>query len=234
VAQSSYPLVVVQARTDSQRLPGKVLTDLGGRPLLARLLDRLGHSRTTKGIVVATTSDPDDDAVAELSIARGAEVVRGHPTDVLARFVSVLSETGADVIVRISADSPFLDATALDLVVADFQRGGAELVENHRAPGWPIGTAVEVFTPECLRRIDAEAKDPSVREHVTLHAYEHADRFGIRHVPAPAGLRAPALRLCVDTAEDLEQARRIYAAFEPQDDFELVDVVARFGRAAAA
>jgi spore coat polysaccharide biosynthesis protein SpsF len=235
VAPSLHPpLVVVQARSGSRRLPGKVLADLGGRPLLASLLERLGQSRRTAGIVVATTTDLDDDAVADLSEAQGAQVVRGHPTDVLTRFISVLDKTGTGALVRISADSPFLDATALDTVVADFERGGAELVENHRTAGWPIGTAVEVVTAECLRRIDSEAKDPAVREHVTLYAYEHDDGFEIRHVPAPPELQAPDLRLCVDTAEDLEQARRIYAAFEPRHDFELVDVVARFGRAAVA
>jgi spore coat polysaccharide biosynthesis protein SpsF len=226
--------VVVQARTGSRRLPGKVLSDLAGRPLLAQLLERLGQSQTTGGIVVATSTDPADDAVAEVSKAQGTQVVRGHPTDVLARFVAVLDETGAHAIVRISADSPFLDATAVDTVVADFERGGAELVENHFTPGWPIGTAVEVVTADCLRRIDAEAKELAVREHVTLHAYEQADRYRIRHVPPPHELQAPELRLCVDTAEDLEKARLIYAAFDPRRDFELVEVVARFGQAAVA
>ena len=224
----------MQARTGSQRLPGKVLADLGGRPLLAALLERLGRSPNAGQIVVATTTDPADDAVAALSEAHGARVVRGHPTDVLARFVSVLDATGADLVVRISADSPFLDAAALDPVVEDFARGGADLVENHRTPGWPVGTAVEAMTADCLRRLDAEAQDPAVREHVTLHAYEHPDRFRIRHVPAPPSLRAPELRLCVDTAEDLEQARRIYSAFAPRHDFGLVDLVERFGRTAAA
>jgi spore coat polysaccharide biosynthesis protein SpsF len=218
----------------SQRLPGKVLTDLGGRPLLARLLERLMPSRRTAGVLVATTTDPDDDAVADLSATQGAQVLRGHPSDVLARFISVLDETGADAIARISADSPFLDAPTLDTVVADFEQGGAELVQNHRTPGWPVGTAVEIVTAECLRRIDAEADHPAVREHVTLYAYEHADSFRIRHVPAPPELQAPGLRLCVDTVEDLEQARHIYAAFEPREDFALVDVVARFRPAAVA
>lgn len=226
--------MVVQARTDSERLPGKVLVDLCGRPLLDRLLERLERSSSTSGVVVATTTDASDDPVAVLADARGARVVRGHRTDVLTRFVSVLDETGADAIVRISADSPFLDAAAVDTVVADFGHGGAELVENHRTPGWPVGTAVEVVTAACLRRIDAAEADPKVREHVTLHAYEHRDGFSIRHVPPPAGLEAPGLRLCVDTAEDLERARQICASFGSERDFALADVVLRFGRTAVA
>jgi spore coat polysaccharide biosynthesis protein SpsF len=227
------PLVVIQARTGSERLPGKVLADLCGRPLLDRLVERLSMSKTTVGIVVATTTEAADDPVQALAEARGAQVVRGHPTDVLARFVSVLDTTRAASIVRISADSPFIDAATVDAVVSDFDRGGADLVQNHRAPGWPIGTAVEVFGAECLRRIDAEADDPGIREHVTLHAYDHPERFATRYVPAPPELAAPDLRLCVDTAEDLERARRIYAAFGGQD-VALAEVVERFREVAVA
>jgi spore coat polysaccharide biosynthesis protein SpsF (cytidylyltransferase family) len=233
-SNAARPLVVVQARIGSERLPGKVLADLGGRPVLAWLLDRVGQSRTTAGIVVATADGSADDPVAALAEAWGAQVVRGHSTDVLARFISVLDATAAASIVRISADSPFLDAATVDTIVADFERGGADLVQNHRRPGWPVGTAVEVITAECLRLIDAATDDPRLREHVTLHAYEHPDDFEIRHVRAPPELEAPELRLCVDTAEDLEHARRISASFEPNREFALADVVARFGRPVAA
>jgi spore coat polysaccharide biosynthesis protein SpsF len=157
--------------------------------------------------------------------------VRGHPTDVLTRFVDVLDRTGATAIVRISADSPFIDAETVDTLVDDFGAGGAELVQNHRSPGWPIGTAVEVMTADCLRRLAAQTQDERVREHVTLYAYERPDLFRIRHVPPPPDLAAPILRLCVDTAEDLESARRIWAAFEARSHFTLADVVERFARA---
>lgn len=223
----------MQARTGSRRLPGKVLADLGGRPLLARLLDRLARSTATAGVVVATTADRADDPVAELARSCGAGVVRGHPTDVLARFASVLDQTGAETIVRVSADSPFLDGPTVDAVVADFDRGGAELIENHRVAGWPVGTAVEVLSSACLRRLDAEATDPALREHVTLHAYTHPEGYSIRHLPAPSDLYAPHLRLCVDTQDDLERARRIDAAFDAQP-VPLSAVVARFGRTAVA
>ena len=232
--EADKPLVVVQARTGSRRLPAKVLADLCGRPVLSWLLERLAASRTTGGTVVATTTISGDDAIAQLCAAHGVRVVRGHPTDVLARFNEVLDQTGAVAVVRVSADSPFIDAEAVDLVVRDFKRGGAELVQNHRTPGWPVGTAVEVLTSECLRRLDQAASDPRVREHVTLYAYENPDEFRIRHVPAPPALRAPQLRLHVDTVDDLEWVRTICSAFGPRRDFGLIDIVARFAGAGAA
>ena len=107
-------MIVIQARTGSTRLPGKVLADVGGVPLLHLLVERLRTTRLGGPILVATTDLPADDAVAELALARGARVYRGHATDVLARFQDAARAEAADVIVRISADSPFLDGDTVD------------------------------------------------------------------------------------------------------------------------
>jgi len=221
---------VVQARTGSARLPGKVLADLCGRPLLAWLLERVRPSRLAAGVAVATTIDTADDAVAQLARDLGIAVIRGDRLDVLGRFAQAARELDAPVLVRLSGDSPLIDATTVDFVLDDFARGGAEVVENHRASGWPVGTAVEVLTRECLDAMAAEATAPGHREHVTTYAYETEGRFTVRHVAPPPEACAPTLRLCVDTQEDLDRLREVCAEFAPRRDFGLAEIV----RASAA
>lgn len=225
-AERERPTIVIQARTGSARLPGKVLADLCGRPVLAWLLDRLAPSERAGGLVVATTTLSEDDPVAELSERRGVGVFRGHPTDVLARYVAAARWLDADAIVRISADCPLIDHVVADTVIAAFERSEADLVQNHREPGWPFGSATEVITAGCLARLDGEARDEAQREHVTMHAYGNPDRFAIDHVPPPPELRGPELRLCVDTAEDLERLRELCAAFEGPGETPLSEIVA--------
>lgn len=231
-ATPDRPIVVVQARIGSRRLPGKVLADVCGRPLLARLLERLATTRLAAGLVVATSARGVDDPVAGLCAGLGVDVVRGPEDDVLARFVQAADATGAPALARLSADSPLLDGAVVDRVVADFLRGGAELVENHTRAGWPVGTAVEVLTATALRRLDREATEPQHREHVTLFAYDHPGRFSVRYVEPPPELRRPSLRLCVDTAADLERVREIFSRFAPRASFGLDEVLAAEGPAA--
>lgn len=217
----------------SERLPGKVLADLCGTPVLAWLLDRLGRSERA-GLMVATTTEPGDDAVAELCEERDVDVFRGHPTDVLARFSAAVEWAGAETIARVSADSPFVDHRVADTVIDAFESGEVDIAQNHRPAGWPLGTAVEVFSRPCLTRLDREARDPRHREHVTLYAYENPDDFRIRHVPPPAAVKAPELRICLDTAEDLERLRGICAALGGGREFSLDEVVALENRAEPA
>jgi spore coat polysaccharide biosynthesis protein SpsF len=218
--------VLVQARLGSERLPGKVVADLEGRPLLAWLLDRLRTSRTASEIVVLTTTDAADDKVAELAETCGSGVVRGHPTDVLRRYCDAVTARGDSAFVRVSGDSPLLDGATVDTVVTDFLKGGAELVANHRGGDWPYGTAVEALSADCLTRLGQLSHDARHREHVTVYAYEHEDEFAIRDVPAPPAITAPGLRLAVDTAEDLARVRAICAHFAPRRDMSLAEIVA--------
>jgi spore coat polysaccharide biosynthesis protein SpsF len=215
-------LIVVQARSGSRRLPGKVLADLEGAPLLARLLRRLHGSTCFAGTLVATTTRVEDDAVAALAEREGAHVFRGAEEDVLGRFCEAAASHDAHLLARVSADSPFLDAATVDLV--GVAAGAADLVQNHRGRGWPHGTAVEVFDRDTLERIAGAATDARFREHVTLYAYEHPDEFTTYWVPPPTGCQAPDADLVVDTPEDLERARRIQA--EVAADAPLADVVA--------
>lgn len=203
---ASAPLIIVQARTGSRRLPAKVLADLGGTPVLEWLVRRVSRSRSTDGLVVATTTDAQDDRVADLGRRARFDVFRGHPTDVLQRFVGLVAERSPAAVVRLSADSPFIDAEVVDTVVESWARQGCGLAENHSGSGWPFGVAVEVFSCDVLAWLDAAARTDEQREHVTLAAYASSDVARV-HVPAPAPLRGAGLRLCIDTHADLDDAR---------------------------
>jgi len=223
--RSSVP-ILVQARTGSARLPGKVLADICGRPLLTWLLDRLQSSHLASEVVVLTTTEPADDAVVVTAARSGVKALRGHPTDVLGRYAAAVLAREDAALVRVSGDSPLLDAQTVDIVLEQFLRSEAELVANHREPGWPVGTAVEALTAGCLTRLDCRATQAHHREHVTLYAYEHAEDFSIALVPPPPEMVGPDLRLCVDTAYDLETVRTVCARFSPRRDFSVAEILA--------
>lgn len=224
------PLLIVQARVGSTRLPGKVLADLCGRPLLAWLLERIRDSELITGVLVATTNQPEDDAVVGISTGLGIDVYRGSRDDVLGRFAGAADAAGALDVARVSADSPLLDAATVDTVVDAYLAGSSDIVQNHRPSDWPIGTAVEVFSRSVLGELDAAAHAPTDREHVTTYAYAHPELFEITHVRAPAFLHAPSIRLCVDTPEDMERMRAICERFGGRVDLELRDVLALLGQ----
>src|SRR3954470_8407931 len=147
---SASTLCVVQARTGSTRLPGKVLADLGGRPMLRFLLDRLAPLGVDD-IVVATSTEERDDAVADLALAAGRPVVRGSEQDVLDRFVAALDTFPARHVVRITADCPLSDPKLIDAVVARHRETRADYTTNTLPRTFPKGLDVEVVSADALR-----------------------------------------------------------------------------------
>jgi spore coat polysaccharide biosynthesis protein SpsF len=206
---------VVQARTGSTRLPGKVLQDLAGRPLLRFMLDRLADLRVDQ-LVVATSTLARDDAVAEIAEAAGHAVVRGSETDVLDRFVTALDAHPADHVIRLTADCPLADPALIESVIARHLDRGAEYTSNVFPRTFPRGLDCEVMTAVALRTAHAEASEPAEREHVTPFFYRHPERFTLANMrnDLPLGREG----WTVDTADDLEFVRRIVARMG-DDDF---------------
>ena len=203
--------VLLQARTGSTRLPGKVLAELGGTTMLGFMLDRLVPLPWP--VVVATSDLTQDDAVAKIGTDHGVAVVRGPEQDVLARYRIALDETGADVIVRLTADCPLLDPALVEEVVAARADTGADYASNTVVRCFPDGLDVEAITADALRTADAEATDPGDREHVTPFIWRRPDRFAVTQV-----VKEPARgleRWTVDTADDLARVREIVALCPP-------------------
>jgi spore coat polysaccharide biosynthesis protein SpsF len=204
-------LAVVQARAGSTRLPGKVLMSVAGRPMLAFMLERLAGTHVDR-LVVATSTDRRDDAVAEVAAAAGVAVVRGSESDVLARFAMALDTHPADVVVRLTADCPLIDPALVDEVVAARAAAGADYASNTIVRTYPDGLDVEVLTAGALSTAAAEATDPAEREHVTPFVYRRPERFRLVSVVGPEALGHE--RWTVDTADDLERVRAIVAQLD--------------------
>lgn len=206
-------VAVIQARLGSTRLPGKVLLDLGGRPMLERVVERTRRASIVDEVVVATTAAPLDDPLAELAAARGWACVRGSEADVLDRFVVAARASDADEVVRITSDCPLIDAAVIDEVVRGRRRADADYASNFLARRtYPRGLDVECMTRGALERAAAEADQPHEREHVTPYLYADPARFRLHGHEAPED--HSALRWTVDTHEDLQLLRELYAAFD--------------------
>jgi spore coat polysaccharide biosynthesis protein SpsF len=193
----------------STRLPGKVLADLGGEPLLTFLLERL-RPLPTVATVVATSDLDRDDAVAEVAERAGATVVRGPEQDVLARYALALDRfPGAAHVLRITADCPLTDPEIVDAVVATHLDRQADYTSNVLPRTFPKGLDVEVATSAALRGAAAEATAEVEREHVMPYLYRHPERFRLANVRSGEDLGDE--RWTIDTPEDLEVVRRIVA-----------------------
>ncbi len=204
-------VAIVQARMGSSRLPGKVLQDLAGDSMLARVVARLRASTTVDDVVVATTSAESDDAVVREAERIGAGVFRGSETDVLARYAGAAIAARADVVVRVTSDCPLLDPMVVDRVVTTLGTG-ADYASNTHARSYPRGLDVEALHADVLARIHRMGRSPSAREHVTAYVMERSALFAVRQVHAERD--DSDLRWTVDTEEDLALVRALYARCE--------------------
>lgn len=228
-------VAIIQARRSSTRLPDKVLLEIAGKPMLAHVVDRARRARLLDDVVVATTTDPADDAIALLCQERGYPCYRGSLHDVLDRYYQAACLFDAQVIVRLTGDCPMIDPDLIDQVAGAFQESDAlsyDFVANRLPPPWrrtyPIGLDVEACTRQALERAWREGKELRHREHVMPYLYEEEGRFRIRildHDPDYGDLR-----WTVDTPADLELARQVFARLGEGDDFSWLDVLALFQR----
>jgi spore coat polysaccharide biosynthesis protein SpsF len=204
---------IVQARLGSSRLPGKVLADLAGDTMLARVVQRLRAATRVDEVVVATTTNASDDPVCDEADRLGVRWYRGSEQDVLSRYVGAASECRADVIVRITSDCPLIDPGVVDRVVAALTRS-RDYASNTHVRTYPRGLDVEAFHAGTLERIARLATSEAAHEHVTAFVMERPALFSIRHVVAPVGVDDSDLRWTVDTHEDIALVRALYDRFD--------------------
>lgn len=221
-------IAIIQGRMGSNRLPGKILLDIGGQPMLARVVNRVRRARTIEQVVVATTLDLSDDPVAVFCRQNGYPCYRGDLFDVLDRYYQAASNYSADIVVRITADCPVIDPFEIDRIVGAFLESGGDFAAN-RLPlpfsrSIPIGLDVEVVSFPALERAWKEATEKYEREHVMPYFYDQEGRFNILVLEHEPNLGQ--LRWTVDTPQDLEVLRSIYASFNNKDDFSLDELLA--------
>ncbi len=220
-------VAIIQARMASKRLPGKVLAEILGEPMLAWVVDRVQLAENVGEVIVATTTDPGDDAIVELCQRRGYSFQRGDASDVLDRYRSTAKAYGAEIVVRITADCPLIDPALIDRTVQALLEAQprADFAAN-RLPWnrtYPIGLDVEVCTVDALERAWLEASEPHQREHVMPYIYEQPERFRILHVTADDDYGH--LRWTVDTERDLKFVREIARRIPDRVNFGWKDVL---------
>ncbi|MEI7592997.1 MAG: glycosyltransferase family protein [Actinomycetes bacterium] len=211
-------VAIVQARTGSTRLPRKVLTDICGISMLERIVIRLRRSLAVDEVVVATTTLTQDDEIAEACKQLGVEVIRGSSDDVLGRYALAAGQSHADIVVRITADCPFIDPELVSEVVQTMIDGAGSIdyVSNSIDPrSYPRGLDVEAFSIAALRETDRDDTNARTREHVTPFMRE-SGRFRVASVRTSEDLSA--IRWTVDTAEDLEAIRLLAQACDGRTD----------------
>jgi spore coat polysaccharide biosynthesis protein SpsF len=222
--------LIVFARHDSRRLPGKVLSDIGGRPMLGRVIDRLRLVPGAGPIVVATSDRSLDDPVAAYAEGEGVGVFRGAAEDVAARALACAEAGGFASFARISGDSPFIDPGLVARVLALRETKDLDLATNVFPRSFPAGTSVEALTSAALRRVLAATREAEDREHVTRYFYRHPEQFQIENLAAGDD-RYSGIRLTVDTAADLAKAAWIVAHIEGPAERAGLDQVVALARA---
>lgn len=205
---------VVLGRLSSTRLPGKVLTEVGGRPLLGWVLARLEQVEGLDAVVMATSDQPEDDPIERWCDDNGVACFRGDLADVAGRVVAAAEEHGLDAVARVNADSPWLDPELLARAIALMREGGRDLVTNVAERTWPYGISAEVVRVAALERARQMSDDREEAEHVTRLLYARPDSFSILNLRSS---RDPvqderAARFTVDTEADLRRFERLVSA----------------------
>jgi len=206
-------LALVQARTSSTRLPGKVLMPILGRPMLALHLERLKRCTTFTNLVVATSNDPSDDALAELCTSEGVDCFRGSLADVLDRFVHAARPFSPDIVVRLTGDCPLADPKLIDDIVFRFVKSDFDYLSNCAPATFPDGLDVEVMRFRDLEIAAREAVLPSHREHVTPFIRKQPERFEVSNYFSE--IDRSFMRWTVDEPEDFEFVKRVYERLYP-------------------
>jgi len=218
---------IIQARMGATRLPNKPTIPIGDHTLLGWTILAVQASRLVDQVVVATTVSPDDDQIETHAREYGVDVFRGSEDDVLDRFLQCARHFGADVIVRISGDSPLWCPWASDFVIERQQAAGVDYAANCVHDVYPLGVQSEVFTTAALAASVALADRPTDHEHATPALRRHyPQHFSVLSVQSPPELQRPQYRLCVDNQDDLAVVRELFDRLPHPPDLppDLLDV----------
>ncbi len=208
-------VAIIQARVGSTRLPGKVLKDLGGETVLARVVKRTSRASLVDEVVVATTVQPADGAIVKECERLPVACFRGNEADVLDRYYRAAQRFLADAIVRITSDCPLIDPELIDATIRAFQNQKVDYATNALVVTFPRGLDVEVFTVGALTHAWAAADEAYQRTHVTPYIYENDELFKI--VSLSAERDYSKYRWTLDTVEDFEVIREVYKHFADDD-----------------
>lgn len=212
-------VIIIQARLASTRLPGKVLYELSGLPMIAFMIRRVERTAGVQQVVLAISEEASNAPLADIAGDLGISVFRGSETDLLGRYRGAAEACRADLIVRLTGDCPLADPEVVASVIALRNSDGLDYATNVHPPTWPDGLDVSVFTRDALERAHREARLPSEREHVVPWMWRNSSLEGGRTLTA-GNLACPEtaadLRWTLDDASDYLMLRALARAFGPR------------------
>lgn len=210
-------VIISQARMTSTRLPGKILKEVLGKPLLEYQIERLKRVANADSLIIATTTNASDDIVAGFCDRLGVPCFRGSENDVLARYYHAARECGAEIVVRVTSDCPLIDPDIVSAVIGRYKGGQQpfDYVSNTLVRTYPRGMDTEVFSFSVLAEAYHEACLPPHREHVTPFFYCQPDRYTLGSVENTAD--HSKYRWTVDTPEDFKLIKAIIETVYPRN-----------------
>ena len=218
---------IVQARMGSSRLPGKVLKDIRGFPMLHWVVNRADNAQMVDKTIVATTLEHSDDPIEQWCVDNDVECFRGSVFDVLDRFYQCARAQHAEIVVRITGDCPLIDPAIIDNLVKEFSAKDVDFAANRLPPPYsrtfPIGLDVEVASFDALDESWRKARETFEREHVMPFLYTVPGRFKTYIMDHPVNYGTE--RWTVDTAEDLEFIRAVFNEIKNIDSFSWLDIL---------
>ncbi len=217
--------IVVQARMESERLPGKALLQIEGVPLLRRLCNRVAMSRLAHALIVATSDEPEDWEIGNACRGWDLPVHHGPKMDLVARLLGAAEAHGLTALVRVTADNPLTDPEGVDALVSAYRAGQSDLVHNKHRRGYPYGTGAEIVSVDALRRCAHLIADPGSREEFIGWMKTQTGVFRCVAINAPSNLIRPEYFLTVDYSEDVELFGSVYRHFKSDDGVPLERVL---------
>lgn len=203
---------IVEARMGSTRLPGKTLMPIVGQPAIKLLIERLRRARLIDTIILATTTNREDDLLEEFCKENKVVCFRGSPDDVLGRVYAAAKKYATDIIVEVTGDCPLLDPVLIDECIDTFLDSNYDYLSNFLVQSYPPGIDVQMFTFRVLEEMNFTAKDPRFREHVTLYILKHPEKFKMHNIISPPEMNYPDWHLELDEPKDYELIKKIYEA----------------------
>jgi len=225
VRSNKTVIAIIQARMGSNRLPGKVMLDISGKPMLWHVINRVKHAKNIDNIVVATTNLTEDEQIIQLTDAIGVYHCAGSENDVLDRYYQAALKYGGDVIVRVTADCPLIDPDIIDNAIEFFLTHEYDFIGNTIKPTFPDGLDTWIFSFDALKLAWEQASLASDREHVTTYIINNPNLFKIKNYKNSADLSK--MRWTVDEDPDLEFVRKVYKNLYIENDniFKMEDIL---------
>jgi len=206
--------IIIQARMSSERLPGKVLMDVEGKPMLERQLERLRSRIPDLPIIVATSDEKTDNPIEEFCKQTKTNVFRGAKQDVMLRFIKCANTNRIENVIRIGADDPLIDPECCLELIKQNNKIAMDFIYASNSDGWPYGTAAELLCIKTLEKIhNLCAINLFYLEHTTPYFFENLKKYSTLRLKAPIKLRNKKIFLSVDYPEDLEVVRSVFRYF---------------------